>query len=436
MSSSEEEVFFDALEDDPEPRQRRRTSLHPLSNLLAPDKVACSSASIVSAQDRLNYPKPVPIITSKGTRRKGPTSLDGLQLIQELIIDDNQPVFALAFSRDGRFLAAGGQDKRIRIWRLLVEEALNERAQIDAEVLHPIPSELLGHEAEILDLSWSRAESLLLLSASMDRTVRLWQPNKSQCLAIFRHPEIVTCVSFNPRDDRVFVTGCLDHRVRLWSLEKRQVLAWYELSGTDSIITCLRYSQNSRVVACGTSDAQCILFDATSKSGISFHSQFKVCSRRGPRSAGEKISGIEHVEIGGQDYLLVTSNDSRLRMYSMRAGKQICKYVGGFRNTSGSQLCAHMTADFKSILMGSEDGTLVIFERGSMGKDERIEDWAGFKAFSTPITCSIIAPQEANSLLVGCGLRSPNPDATFSSLLIFAADLGGRIRVWERPCRN
>ncbi len=41
-----------------------------------------------------------------------------------------------------------------------------------------------GHEADVLDVAWSRSQ--FLLSASMDKTVRLWHISMDDCLRVFR----------------------------------------------------------------------------------------------------------------------------------------------------------------------------------------------------------------------------------------------------------
>ena len=52
-------------------------------------------------------------------------------------------------------------------------------------VLRPAPHRsYAGHEADVLDVAWSRSQ--FLLSASMDKTVRLWHISMDDCLRVFR----------------------------------------------------------------------------------------------------------------------------------------------------------------------------------------------------------------------------------------------------------
>ena len=55
----------------------------------------------------------------------------------------------------------------------------------EALVLRPTPHRsYAGHEADVLDVAWSRSQ--FLLSASMDKTVRLWHISMPDCLRVFR----------------------------------------------------------------------------------------------------------------------------------------------------------------------------------------------------------------------------------------------------------
>jgi len=73
-----------------------------------------------------------------------------------------------------------------------------------------------GHVADVIDLAWSKSN--FLLSASVDKTVRLWHVSRDDCLQVFRHNDIVTGIAFHPTHDRYFVSSCFDRRVRIWDI--------------------------------------------------------------------------------------------------------------------------------------------------------------------------------------------------------------------------
>jgi WD40 repeat protein len=97
------------------------------------------------------------------------------------------------------------------IWSLVNNNNNGSGNTSNATVVSPEPYRvLLGHTGDVIDVSWS--QSYFVLSASVDKTVRLWHLTRSDCLQFFRHPDIVTCVEFHPVLDRFFVSGCFDKR--------------------------------------------------------------------------------------------------------------------------------------------------------------------------------------------------------------------------------
>ncbi len=82
------------------------------------------------------------------------------------------PIWATEFSKDGRYLAAGGQDRVIRIWAVIsspeerrtherhesdLRNSIEEANHLSAPVFQQKPfREYSGHSGTILDLSWSK----------------------------------------------------------------------------------------------------------------------------------------------------------------------------------------------------------------------------------------------------------------------------------------
>jgi hypothetical protein len=85
---------------------------------------------------------------------------------------DAQAVLAMVESQCGRWLATGGRGQVVYIW------------QRDSDGFMPLPHRIfIGHEGEILDLAWSKGS--FLLSCGMDRAVRIWHPQRDECLGVF-----------------------------------------------------------------------------------------------------------------------------------------------------------------------------------------------------------------------------------------------------------
>ena len=96
------------------------------------------------------------------------------------------PIWATEFSKDGRYLAAAGQDRVIRIWAVLSSaeerrahekdesDPAGEAKHLSAPVFQQKPyREYDGHTATILDLSWSKVrirKAVVGTRANADRT--------------------------------------------------------------------------------------------------------------------------------------------------------------------------------------------------------------------------------------------------------------------------
>ncbi|RKP36916.1 WD40-repeat-containing domain protein, partial [Dimargaris cristalligena] len=172
-----------------------------------------------------------------------------------------------------------------------------------------------GHTRDILDLSWSKHD--FLLSSSMDKTVRLWHISRQECLCCFHHIDFVTSIAFHPRDDRFFLSGSLDGKVRLWNIPEKKVASWTELPDGHLITAVGFASKEGTIVAAGSHRGLCVFYETD---GLKYHTQIQVRSTRGRNARGHKITGIQAIPSAsfGEDKLLITSNDSRIRLYNMK----------------------------------------------------------------------------------------------------------------------
>lgn len=213
-----------------------------------------------------------------------------------------------------------------------------------------------GHTADILDVAWSRNH--FLLSSSMDKTVRLWHVTRVECLCTFFHADFVSTAQFHPHDDRYFVSGSLDGKLRLWNIPDKKVTMWNEvmsLPAKDSeqpshgLITASAFVQNGKFAVIGTYDGR-IIFYSTEQ--LKFFTQLHV----GKHHEKIKITGIESVD---DTKILVTTNDSRIRLYDLRDLSLVCKYKG-CTNIS-SQIRATVSQDNKYIICGSENSSFYIW---------------------------------------------------------------------------
>ncbi|CAJ1064077.1 WD repeat-containing protein 44 isoform X2 [Xyrichtys novacula] len=381
---------------------------------------------------------------------KGPFDFDQIKVVQDLSGEHMGAVWTMKFSHCGRLLATAGQDNVVRIWVLKTafDYFNNMRLKYNTEGrVSPSPSQeslcssksddpgascvpedpetedrnapfrqvpfckYKGHTADLLDLSWSK--NFFLLSSSMDKTVRLWHISRRECLCCFQHIDFVTAIAFHPRDDRYFLSGSLDGKLRLWNIPDKKVALWNEVDGQTRLITAANFCQNGKYAVIGTYDGRCIFYDTER---LKYHTQIHVRSTRGRNKVGRKITGIE--PLPGENKILVTSNDSRIRLYDLRDLSLSMKYKG-YVNSS-SQIKASFSHDYSFIVSGSEDKYVYIWStyhdlsKFTSVRRDRNDFWEGIKAHNAVVTSAVFAPQPG--LIVPQETGAEKPEAECKSL--------------------
>lgn len=339
--------------------------------------------------------------------------LVGSDLDHETTSSSTEPkssaIWSMKFSTDGRYLATGGQDMIVRVWRVLSSPKDRQRsetgeAQVDSALNAPVfcakpYREYAGHTADVLDLSWSKNN--FLLSSSMDKTVRLWHVTRDECLCCFQHSDFVTSIAFHPKDDRFFLSGSLDCKLRLWNIPKKHVEFWNELP---ELITAVAFDPIGRMAIAGSFTGLCLFYETD---GLRYHTQMHVKSTRGKNSRGSKITGIQTVglqpdNVHGEVKLLITSNDSRIRLYNLRDKSLITKFKGN--DNTCSQIRGSFSNDCKYIICGSEDREVYIWNTDSDLHDKKGKtSYEHFEAHTNIVSATVFAPNKTRELLAASG---------------------------------
>uniref|UniRef100_A0A1J3I360 WD repeat-containing protein 44 n=1 Tax=Noccaea caerulescens TaxID=107243 RepID=A0A1J3I360_NOCCA len=347
-----------------------------------------SSATDDSQESSFHGPERVRV-RQYGKSSKELTALYKTQEIQA----HSGSIWSIKFSLDGKYLASAGEDCVIHVWQVVEAEKKGELLLDRPELLllanngSPEPTAMSprrrgrtsisrkslslenifvpdsvfglsdkpfcsfqGHIDDVLDLAWSKSQHLL--SSSMDKTVRLWHLSSQTCLKVFSHSDYVTCIQFNPVDDRYFISGSLDAKVRVWSIPDRQVVDWYDLH---EMVTSACYTPDGQGALVGSYKGSCRMYSA-SDNKLQQKSQINLQNKK-KKAHQKKITGFQFVP-GSSSEVLVTSSDSRIRVVD---GTDLVNKLKGFRNTS-SQISASITADGKYVVSASEDSHVYIWK--------------------------------------------------------------------------
>jgi len=400
------------------------------TKMLAHDETNRSELNVSSDDDNSELKYKV------SSSNKGQHQFNKLKLVQDINVHVGA-VWSMKFSHCGKLLATAGQNNIIWVWVLKdyyhyfsnyiqqnVSQKSNDRGVFatpprsmsessqqenqesstdstleDDSPFRPLPlTSYVGHTSDVLDLAWSK--NYFTLSSSMDKTCRLWHVSQKECLCCFQHIDFVTAIAFHPKDDRYFLSGSLDSKLRLWNIPEKKVALWNEVghdsSSNDSrqsIITSVAFCENGKYACCGTYDGRCLFY---STEQMKLFTQIHV--RGGRKKQGCKITGVE--PLPSEHKVLITSNDSRIRLYDLRDLSLSCKYKGYVNH--GSQIKATFSHDHKYIIAGSEDKSFYIWpthlpqdhvqKMTSLRRDRNIM-WESIRASDTDVvTCAIFAP--------------------------------------------
>jgi WD40 repeat protein len=117
---------------------------------------------------------------------------------------------------------------------------------------------LEGH-SELINHVCITGDGLRALSASRDRTLRLWDLNRGECILVMSgHEDDVTYISITP-DERLAVSSSMDHTLRLWDLITGRCLKIFDkLPGFYNPV-CITPDGGSVII--GDSDAKLRIWD-------------------------------------------------------------------------------------------------------------------------------------------------------------------------------
>lgn len=176
-----------------------------------------------------------------------------------------------------------------------------------------------------------------------------------------------------------------------------QVVRWAQ---TSNIITSACFSPNGQMALAGLYDGLVVLYQSDT---LKYFTQIDCKNRAGKHKRGKKVTGLQFTDDG--KYLLVTTNDSRIRLYDMSDYSMAAKYKG--HRNDGLQIQARFSKDCKYVICGSQSENLYVWNTSNdyvpafnpdlLPSRTRVKSnsYEYFSATTSTVTCALFLPQEA-----------------------------------------
>jgi WD40 repeat protein len=277
-------------------------------------------------------------------------------------------IFALAFSPDGRHLAAGTNDRHgfIKIWDTTTGGLMRT---------------LLGHSDAVLSIAWSR-DGKRLLSGSYDRTAILWDLESGATKTFKGHEDWVYSVAFAPparpseKETRI-VTASQDGTVMVWSIATQKADAPFQ--GHAGPVYAARFSPDGRFVASAGYDKRVLLWRPEDVKPFDYE---VLRSDRDPpppifESLEAHTAGVSCLDFSPNGKLLASGgNDNAVCVWDVEKYK-LLKTLRGHAGRVRSLAFAPQLQDVEAqLLTGGHDQSV---------KQWNLKDYEEFRVFGAPV---------------------------------------------------
>lgn len=155
-------------------------------------------------------------------------------------------VYTVQFSPDGKILASGGADRKIRLWNADT-----------GKIIYTLD----GHQDAVTAMQFM-PNGKILISAGADRTIRFWDLERKQLLkTIAAHEQKIHALAIG-RDGQTIVSGSSDRSVQIRQLGTS---IHHILLGHQDAVLTVAISPDSQTIASGSMDGSVNLWDASTQ---------------------------------------------------------------------------------------------------------------------------------------------------------------------------
>ena len=229
------------------------------------------------------------------------------------------PINALTFSAiGGTYILTGSSDRQIHLSRVEPISGTTAKTSPVSNISTPI-QKYVAHGYAVLDITCS-SDNTTFASVGGDRNVFLWDVQAASTLRRFGsnssqgHTARINCVAFAGQDDSVLISGSLDRTVRIWDVKSRSAIPIMVLDEAKDSVSSIAIPRTGYEIIAASVDNRVRSYDL----------------RMGQCFVDTLPAAVTSVEVTRDGKaVLVSTLDDRIRLLDRKDGTLLQSFGGG-----------------------------------------------------------------------------------------------------------